>query len=449
MRKASLWWALTASAAIIAANGCKSTTSTNPTANNNPVNGTGTRSALVAGQDPLSLNSKSPPPGPDLYVSTARVYEGTQDVAAAKEQYERALKLDSAYLPALLGYAHLLDTQKEFADADKYYQRAAKKHPDIAAVFNDWGMSQQRRGHLEQSSKLLTKAVELQPEKPLYRNNLAMVLVVLHRPQEAYRQLAAIETPAVAHFNVAALLHRAGDEQSAAFHFAEASKQDPSWAQAREWATRLGGPGAPPPNNEIAVSNSPRIPPPDPRPDPAAQQYEVASREPIVEQAPTYPGPVDSGPVNSGATNSGPLPSPEPQSSYAAPSNAVPNAAVPNAAVPNGAPPATAQSAAVGLPTFTGVEPGPTVTPTSGISYPMQYPQGVHTTGGFGPVEAPSPAAMPPLPPSGMPASGMSPSMAAPSGAPIPGNAANGPAADVRASDSATPGPLTPLPPVQ
>lgn len=360
MRKVSLWWGLAASAAIIAAGGCKSTSSSSPTAaNSNPVNGSGTRSEMVASaNDPLSLNSKTPAPGPDFYVTTARYYEANLNFDSAKEQYDHALKIDPGYTPALLGYAHLYDRQREFAEADKYYQIAAKKHPEVAAVWNDWGMSEQRRGHFEKSAKLLAKATKLQPDKQLYRNNLAMVLVVMHQPQEAYHQLAAIETPAVAHFNLATILHRAGDDQNAAYHFAEASKADPSWAQARVWAERLNGAG--PSTNAIAFSGDAHQPPPDPRPDagPGAPEY-VASREPVItsaapspESQPAAPGPASFGPAINGPTVVGP------------------------------------SSAS-----YSNVEPGPVVTPTSGISYPA-------------PTATPSGVADAPLPPPAGPSSG-------------------------------------------
>jgi Tfp pilus assembly protein PilF len=336
---------------------------------------------MIAGSDPTSLNTKSPPPGPDLYVSTARVYEGTQNTEAAKAQYERALKIDPAYLPALLGYAHLLDTQKEFTDADKYYEKAAKKHPEVAAIYNDWGMSQQRRGRLDESARLLTKATQLQPNKALYRNNLAMVLVVMHRPEEAYRQLAAIETPAVAHFNLGALLHRAGDDQTAAFHFARASIEDPTWAQARQWADRLGGVGAAPVTNALAVSGNVHVPPPDPQPDPAAAPYRMAARAPIVDQANAPLPPTSALP---------PLPAPAPQSEI--------GGSTASAAGFNGATIVTPPMADA-LPAFAGVEPGP-VTPTSGIAYPTQSgpPSPSSTKGAAEPVIE----AMPPLPPNGL-----------------------------------------------
>jgi len=366
-----------ASVALLAANGCKSTTPTAPGAASNAVNGSGTRSDMIAGSDPTSLNTKSPPPGPDLYVSTARVYEGTQNTEAAKEQYDRALHIDPAYLPALLGYAHLLDTQKEFVEADKYYQKAVKKHPEVAAIYNDWGMSQQRRGKLEESAKLLTKATQLQPDKQLYRNNLAMVLVVMHKPEEAYKQLVAIEAPPVAHFNLAALLHRAGDDHLAAFHFAQASKEDPTWAQARQWADRLGGIDAPSANNALAVTG-PHVPPPDPKPDPAAAPYMMASRAPIVDQANGPPVPSMTPP---------PLPTPTMQP-LAAESGV------------NGATVVTPPAADC-LPVYAGVDLAPVVTPASGITYPVQNSPADAPLSSGGTESSPS-EGLPPLPPSGL-----------------------------------------------
>jgi len=407
VRKVSLWWGIVASTALVAAQGCKTTTSSAPPVANNPVNGSGTRSAMVAtGDDPTSLNTKTPPPGPDLYVSTARVYEGTQNFEAAQGQYERALKIDPKYLPALLGYARLLDTQKQFNEADKFYQKAVKLHPEVAAVYNDWGMSQQRRGNLQESAKLLTKATQLQPDKALYRNNLAMVLVVLNRPQEAYRQLAAIESPSVAHFNLGALLHRAGDERAAAFQFAEASKADPSWDQARQWAERLGGAGVPA-TSAIAQTSQPQVPPPDPRPDPvataaaipAAAPAMVAQRAEIVDQAfaplpPTAPSPTSPSPTSQ-AIASQPLPQPAPPptndaaSYYAASSDAPAN----RATIVNPA-------ASDGLPAFAGVAPGPAITPPSAISYPAQYAlAGSPAAGSAGSPEPLAIEPMPPLPP--------------------------------------------------
>jgi Tfp pilus assembly protein PilF len=185
------------------------------------------------------LACKPPKPGPDLYVATARVAEKNGDFASAAENYNKALKADPNHLPALLGYAALHDHQKEYADADKLYLEAVKRHPRDAAIYNDRGLSYQARGQLGEAARCFASAVELQPDKPLYRNNMAIVLVGMHRHNEALAQLTAVHGPAVAHYNLAILLHRKGMDQEAQYHFAQAAQIDPSLVSARQWAERL------------------------------------------------------------------------------------------------------------------------------------------------------------------------------------------------------------------
>ncbi|HEV3417574.1 MAG TPA: tetratricopeptide repeat protein, partial [Pirellulales bacterium] len=70
------------------------------------------------------MSSKPPKPGPDLYVATARIYEKSGDKDSAAGQYQKALQIDPSNLPALLGYAQLHDSQREYSEADKLYQEA-------------------------------------------------------------------------------------------------------------------------------------------------------------------------------------------------------------------------------------------------------------------------------------------------------------------------------------
>ena len=138
-----------------------------------------------------------------LRLDRPRLRRRRKTSVAAKDQYDRALQIDPAYFPALLGYAHLLDTEKEFAEADKYYQtprRSILKWQRSITI----GACRSSAVEVGRIGEAVDESHAVQPEKQLYRNNLAMVLVVMHKPEEAYRQLVAIEAPAVAHFNLAA-----------------------------------------------------------------------------------------------------------------------------------------------------------------------------------------------------------------------------------------------------
>ena len=273
MPKLTHWLSLMASSAALCAPGCSST----PTGNGASTAWHWPWSSSVAAApavplasttDPTSLAAKPPKPGPDLYVATARIYEKNGDASAAAVQYQKALDADPNNLPALLGYAALHDGQREYGDADKLYQEAIKRHPKDAAVFNDRGLSYQRRGHFDEAARSLAKAIELQPNKPLYRNNMATLLVAMHRPNEALAQLTTVHGPAVAHYNLAILLHRKGNDQEAQYHFAQAAEIDPSMLAAREWADKLS---------------------PNSRPPIVAMEEQMAAAKPPIENMPVPP----------------------------------------------------------------------------------------------------------------------------------------------------------------
>jgi tetratricopeptide (TPR) repeat protein len=243
VRKITRWLSSIAATAALSAAGCASTTTGNNASGTAgwhwPWSSPVAAPALASTTDPTSLSSKPPKPGPDLYVATARVYEKSGDKDGAAGQYQKALKIDPGHLPALLGYAQLHDSQREYTDADKLYQEAIRRHPKDAAVYNDLGLSYQRRGKLDQAAQSIAKAIELQPDKQLYRNNIAAIMVEMHRNDEALAQLTRAHGPAGAHYNLAILLHRSGSDREAQYHFAQAAQIDPSLLAAREWSRRL------------------------------------------------------------------------------------------------------------------------------------------------------------------------------------------------------------------
>jgi tetratricopeptide (TPR) repeat protein len=213
-----------------------------------------------------------------LYVATARIYEKSGDQNGAAKQYQKALQIEPGHLPALLGYAQLHDSQREYSDADKLYQEAIRRHPKEAAAYNDLGLSYERRGKLDESAQSIAKAIQLQPDKPLYRNNIAAILVEMHRNDEALAQLTRAHGPAGAHYNLAILLHRSGNDRDAQFHFAQAAQIDPSLSAAREWARRLS-PASTSPTQVASDERNPTLRQP-------SENLVVAARRPVIVNAP-------------------------------------------------------------------------------------------------------------------------------------------------------------------
>jgi tetratricopeptide (TPR) repeat protein len=156
-------------------------------------------------------------------------------------------------LQALLGMARLHDRQGEFAEATRLYERAVQQHPQSATAFNDLGLCFARQQQLDRSIDALTQAIRLKPDRALYRNNIATVLVEQGRLPQAYDHLAAVHPPANAHYNLGFLLSQAAQPAEAVRQFDMALAKDPGLQEAKEWrdvlagqlaAERSAGPGA-------------------------------------------------------------------------------------------------------------------------------------------------------------------------------------------------------------
>lgn len=185
------------------------------------------------------VKKKDPPPTPEFFVALARVHEQTGEHDMAAAQYEKALALDKNHLDALVSYAHMLDGQGQKVKATEYYVRAVKAHPQDASAANDLGLCYARQGKYELALEYLDKAVSLQPDRELYRNNIATVLVEIGRPDEAVQQIAAVYGEPIAHYNVGVLLNHQRRPEQAIRQFAIAIQQDPAMEEAREWLDRL------------------------------------------------------------------------------------------------------------------------------------------------------------------------------------------------------------------
>jgi len=223
--------------------------------------------------DQLSL-SRKPRSGSDLYLHTAKVYEQNNNFEAAKSQYEKALETDPKNYDILLSYAHMSDRAGKFDEAAKIYQRAIAAQPKQPTAYNDLGLCLARVNRYDEAVKNLNKAIEMQPQKALYRNNLATVLVQQNKLTEAVTQLSAVNPPAVAHYNVAYLLQRRGDMNSATQHMTTAAQLDPTFVAARQWLQQ---------NQPTSLAQAgPAIVPPQYQQQPQAPVY--TAQAPVMQQ---------------------------------------------------------------------------------------------------------------------------------------------------------------------
>lgn len=191
--------------------------------------------------DPVSLDTMPKKIGPGVYVSAARLLENQGNFAEAEEKYREALRAEPTDLNALVGIARLFDRQGQSSKAVETYYKAAQAHPNEALVHNDLGLCFRRQRELEKSIFAMQKAVQLAPENAKYHNNLAAVLVEAGRHEEALRELTALNTTALAHYNLAHLLEQKSERGLAVQHLQQAVALDPSLIPAHDMLAQLNG----------------------------------------------------------------------------------------------------------------------------------------------------------------------------------------------------------------
>jgi tetratricopeptide (TPR) repeat protein len=196
---------------------------------------------VIPAKDATSLDSSPGKIGADLYVRAARIHESRGNFEAAAAEYDKALEAEPKDLSALVGYARLHDRQQNFVEAERLYHEATTVDASSALVWNDLGLCYARQRKHQQAVNSLDKAIHLQPQNQMYRNNVATVLVEMGQVDKAWAHLTAANPPAVAHYNMGYLLNKQGQRQLAVQHLQLAIAADGSLAAAEQLLAQLQG----------------------------------------------------------------------------------------------------------------------------------------------------------------------------------------------------------------
>ncbi|HEY4233321.1 MAG TPA: tetratricopeptide repeat protein [Lacipirellulaceae bacterium] len=169
----------------------------------------------------------------------AQICERQGNVPEARHDLQHALTIWPNDIELLRAAARMEDRVGNMPVAESLYQRAVSANPQHPGALNDYGLCLAREGKLEQSVQTLEQAVYLQPDKPLYRNNAATVLVEMRDDQRALAHLSAVHAPAEANFSLGQLLVERSRPQDAAKYFQAALGIDPAMQPARTALAQL------------------------------------------------------------------------------------------------------------------------------------------------------------------------------------------------------------------
>ena len=193
---------------------------------------------VAPADDPTSLSTKARPT-PELHLSMARFYEEQSKPALAEQSYQQALRLAPKHLGSHLAYARFKQRHGQMQAAMQLYQKAAKYHPAEAAIFNDMGLLYAGQGRHAEALAAFGRAIELQPKRDLYRNNIAVLLVDVGQADQAIRHLRVVYPEAEAYYKVGYLLQVKGQTHQAMTSFSRALALNPSMNDARMWLEHL------------------------------------------------------------------------------------------------------------------------------------------------------------------------------------------------------------------
>lgn len=113
------------------------------------------------------------------------------------------------------------DDLGRLAEAEAAHRQAIELQPKRASYYNNLGYNLLLQGKREEATSQLRSAVGLEPRNETARNNLAVALAVDH-PEEALAHWRSMTDPATAHSNLAAVLIEQGKIADARVQVAKA-----------------------------------------------------------------------------------------------------------------------------------------------------------------------------------------------------------------------------------
>lgn len=205
----------------------------------NAVTSTFTTSSEEAASE-TSLANMPSKLGPEIWVTNGQLYETQGNYAKALDNYTKALELEPNNEAALLSTSRLYARQGQNDKAADFLNKAIAVAPQ-AGTYNELALINQKLGKTAEAQTAVSRAIELEPTNPRYRNNLASMLVAGGRSDEAVQQLQQVFPPAIANYNVAYLHFTNSNVAAAQQHLQVALQADPNLQEARNLMDKLAG----------------------------------------------------------------------------------------------------------------------------------------------------------------------------------------------------------------
>ena len=181
----------------------------------------------------------SPETRQHVQLAMGQILESAGKLQDAESQYEEALKADPKSLDALLATARIYTRTGRYDAALDVYKRAEKHHPKDPSVYNDKALCLAEQKQWDAAVATMRQAIKIDPRNSKYHNNLGLVLASSGQHEEAWKAFREAVGPAMAHYNLAVVLLRAGQPSEARDHLDRALAIMPQLEQAQALLARM------------------------------------------------------------------------------------------------------------------------------------------------------------------------------------------------------------------
>jgi Flp pilus assembly protein TadD len=151
------------------------------------------------------------PPTPESLLAAARVVAAQGRNSECEFLLTRIVREHPYYMPAYADLAELRMRQRQVGEAEKALEAGLKRSPRDAVLLNNMALCRMIEGDFEGALGAATQAVGVQPHNARYRANLATILGLMGRRDEALALYTQILPREDAYHNVS-VLHGARGE---------------------------------------------------------------------------------------------------------------------------------------------------------------------------------------------------------------------------------------------
>jgi tetratricopeptide (TPR) repeat protein len=187
---------------------------------------------VVAASDFFQRALKLDPNNLQVWIGLAELFRLTNQWPAAEESYRKVIALDPHNVGARINLSSILLAQQRFEDVISILEEALHLRSDLPAAFLNLGVAFKAAGDLERARTAYENVLALDPDLPEAHYNLATILAEIHPDQSinSYNRTISLRPDwAEAYNGLGVVLQNQGKLDDAIANYQQAATLTPQW----------------------------------------------------------------------------------------------------------------------------------------------------------------------------------------------------------------------------